>query len=233
MITVDTLARRVGVAARALEQVGPFPGATGDRVVAARKDLAVVLSGDRMRRAVARLGEFQGGFPASSMPEPSGQGGLPSDRAGELVVASWAVDGSDGEDPEPARPVEVVGDAEELDWCSLLVVQAAVRVYVGRVDLDVEAKRLERVTARLRALVLSLARELDAPGCRHCWGTNRHWSRLGKPRYTDLCRRCGDWRSVNGVLPQLEILRYLQVGKTPPRALLEKHRAKLPRTKRR
>lgn len=226
MITEHELVRRLHITERSIDHCPPrtFTGHDADRVTAAIEDIRRVRTGNLLRRALTHLSDHQAGHPASSMPLPSGQGGLPSDRTGETAVAPVA------DQDEPARPDVVASSTEELDTTSKELMATALKLLGGH-PVTPLTKYLERDASIIRGLVMRWAREPDVRWCRWCWKTNAYRSPVYDSRYADLCRRCGDWRAVNGELPQAEIIRYLQIGKTPPRTLLEKYRAKLPRTK--
>jgi hypothetical protein len=230
VITLDVLVRRLRVVEKALAGSSPPGGVASKRVAAALTDVREVLDVKLLGRALQHLGEHQAGFPASSMAGASGKGGV-SDRTGESVVAPFLVSVG-GEVLERARYDDVMSETDDIDVLSERLVAGSLRLYVGRYQL---AKQLERDAMDLRYLLLRWAREPDVRWCKHCSETNGRKSVVWAGKSRDLCRPCAEWRSTNKVLPHADLIGYVQDGRPGqiPRKLLNKHRVKVPRTRRR
>ncbi len=245
MITKHELTRRITHTSRALADLRrPAPqfaqlrpsGITAERVETAHRELVRIHDPAVIIRALHHLDEHAAGYPANSMPGPSGSGGV-SDRTGEIVAAPFAVVDELGLDDEPARPDTVTSDADDLDTQSERMLRTALELLTstnsaGTYRLGI---RLERSTETVCWIIAEWARLPQARWCKHCLGTNGHRALAHHGRYRDLCRQCGDWRAVNKKLPPADVLPYLQRGQTRmiPARLLARHRARLPRSVRR
>lgn len=230
MITQHELEHRLGIATRALAHQHrahhPATGRNHERLTAAADDIDAVTTGDTITKALAHLADHQAGYPTNSMPDPTGSGGV-SDRTGETVAAPYA----DPNDPNDRPRIDTVtAELDELDTRTARLAHDTMHTLCAD-QLGPLTRRIEEDASRVRWLLKRWAREPDMRWCRHCWETNRHREPVHLGRYKDLCRECGEWRSVNKKLPHQDFLPYLQRHERHriPVRLLNKHRAKLPR----
>jgi hypothetical protein len=207
----------------------PAKGISATRLTDALAELEQLTPG-MIRAAHRHLDDMQAGYSPTSGAPPGPRGSV-SDRTGESVVAPHDdPDDTTGRGRPRLDPVTERTTLLEDATARLVVDTFAVLHERGTYYL---ARRIETDTIDVTTIVRRWSKSRDERYCTHCLATNGYRELTTSSPYGSVCRRCGDWRGVNKQLPPKDILEYLQLGKTPPRRLIEKHRAKLPRSVRR
>lgn len=219
MIDLTELTRRLSIASRALSHahMAALTRREFDDIHSARADVLRVSNAELLARAHRHLHEHQGGYPAGGLAGRSGHGTV-SDPVGASIIAK--------------RPDPVTTDMADLDTRTGRLQISAVLLLkpnTQRPDLIRLVRLISGDAEQIRNILIRWARLPDVRWCKHCFDTNRHREPVTGSRYQDVCRRCGDWRGVNSVLPQEEILRYLQLRQPVPQALLDRFGAKVPK----
>lgn len=223
------LEQRIHTATCALSHYPVRPGPTGRRITAALEDLIEIAKPPTIANAWRHLEDNAAGYPATSMGSPIGTGTV-SDRTGELVVSPY--DNPDDKSDGP-RPDQVTSELLALDELTTRLRTNTLQLLAGDPPYKL-AITIETDARCLRFDLKRWARQPDVRWCKHCWSTNTTRTPVHQGRYKDLCRSCGEWRTVNRKLPPKEILEYLQRDERSriPRTLLERHRCKVPRSRR-
>lgn len=204
MITLTVLSNRLADTAAAISRH------SGTDIETATNDIVHIAA--HLGRAHTVMLENTQGIPSSM-----GGGGTPtgvSDPTGRAILTT-----------DPASSA-----LEELDRTTERMVAHARNLHLGRI---MYGRRLVTETGHARRIVENWDRPTAARWCTHCTQVNAYKAPVAQGRYKELCRKCGDWRAVNGVLPPRDVLGYLQVGDPVPERVLDRHHAVVPNGKRR
>lgn len=146
------------------------------------------------------------------IPSSMGGGGTPtgvSDPTGRAILTT-----------DPASSA-----LEELDRTTERMVAHARNLHLGRI---MYGRRLVTETGHARRIVENWDRPPTVRWCTHCMKVNAYRSTVEPGRYKDVCRRCGDWKKINGTLPPRDVLGYLQTNEPIPDRVLQRHHAIVP-----
>lgn len=207
MIPLATLQERI---ARTATHIRGVSGSEVDAVAADLVAIAKRVDGrTRLERAHACMIDNARGIPSSM-----GGGGTPtgaSDPTGNAIMTTDAATSA----------------LEELDRSTQLM-ESHARNLVLLSEPRLYARNLMSETAHVRRIVENWDRPPAVRWCTHCMKVNAYRSTVEPGRYKDVCRRCGDWKKINGTLPPRDVLGYLQTNEPIPERVLQRHHAIVP-----
>jgi len=199
MITLTVLSNRLADTAAAISRH------SGTDIETATNDIVHIAA--HLGRAHTVMLENTQGIPSSM-----GGGGAPtgvSDPTGRAILTT-----------DPASSA-----LEELDRTTERMVAHARNLHLGRI---MYGRRLVTETGHARRIVENWDRPPTVRWCTHCMKINAYRSTVEPGRYKDVCRRCGDWKKINGTLPPRDVLGYLQTNEPIPDRVLQRHHAIVP-----
>ena len=199
MITLTVLSNRLADTAAAISRH------SGTDIETATNDIVHIAA--HLGRAHTVMLENTQGIPSSM-----GGGGAPtgiSDPTGQAILTT-----------DPATSA-----LEELDRTTERMVAHARNLHLGRI---MYGRRLVTETGHARRIVENWDRPVTTRWCTHCAAVNAYRSTVEPGRYKDVCRRCGDWKKINGTLPPRDVLGYLQTNEPIPDRVLQRHHAIVP-----
>lgn len=199
MITLTVLSNRLADTAAAISRH------SGTDIETATNDIVHICA--HIARAHTVMLENTQGIPSSM-----GGGGTPtgvSDPTGRAILTT-----------DPASSA-----LEELDRTTERMVAHARNLHLGRI---MYGRRLVTETGHARRIVENWDRPPTVRWCTHCMKINAYRSTVEPGRYKDVCRRCGDWKKINGTLPPRDVLGYLQTNEPIPDRVLQRHHAIVP-----